>query len=387
MSAPIVIAAGGTGGHMFPAQALAAELAARGRALAYVTDRRGAGAGGAMDRAPDRAPVFIVRAGTVSGHSFPRRVRGLAEIALGVVQARGVLRRLRPAGVVGFGGYASVPAVLAAARLGLPAVIHEQNAVLGRANRLLAPRVGAIATAFAATAQLCPADQTKAEHIGNPVRAAVAALGDEPYPAPEPDAMLRLLVTGGSQGAEVMAEVVPAALASLPAALRGRLRVAQQCRADDLARVRKTYEAAGIAADLAAFFDDIPARLAEAQLVVARAGASTVAELAAAGRPAILVPYPLATDDHQWANARAIESAGGAWTMAQAGFTPAALAARIEAFLIRPSQLAEAAAMARAAGIPQAAARLADLVERRMPNDGGGVKRVLDGSPARESAA
>ena len=366
MSAPIVIAAGGTGGHMFPAQALAVELAARGRELALVTDRRGAGFGDAIAG----SAVFTVRAGKISGSSLPRWLRGLTDIAVGVVQARRLLRRLRPAGVIGFGSYASAPTVLAATQLGLPTMIHEQNAVLGRANRLLASRVRVIATAFAAPAQLCPADQAKAEHTGNPVRAAIAAIGEQPYPAPEPEATLELLVTGGSQGAEVMAEVVPVALAALPEALRRRLRVAQQCRAEDRARVSKTYEAAGIAADLETFFDDIPARLAVAQLVVARAGASTVAELTAAGRPAILVPYPLATDDHQLANARAVESAGAAWTMAQVGFTPVTLAARIETFLVNPSRLTEAAAMARAVGMPGAAARLADLVERRMPSDG-----------------
>ncbi len=387
MSAAIVIATGGTGGHMFPARALAAELVSRGRDLAFVTDRRGADIGAAANG----SPVHVVRAGGVSGRGLAGRLHGLAEIALGVVQAWRLLRRLRPAGVVGFGGYASVPAVLAAARLGIPTAIHEQNAVLGRANRLLAPRVGAIGTGFAETAQLRPADRAKAEHTGNPVRAAVAELGDRPYPAPEPDGSLALLVIGGSQGARVMADVVPAALASLPAALRPRLRVAQQCRAADLARVRTAYESAGVAADVATFFDDLPERLATAQLVVARAGASTVAELTAAGRPAILVPFPFATDDHQLANARAVEAAGGAWTMTQAGFTPATLASRIEAVLMRPSRLAEGAAMARAIGIPRAASGLADLVERCMPGtadlDGDGSNRKLDGSAVRGIAA
>ncbi len=383
MNAPIVIAAGGTGGHMFPARALAAELASRGRALALVTDRRGAGFG----TAGIFSQVISVRAGGVSGRSLAGRLRGLAEVAVGVVQARRHLRRLRPAGVVGFGSYASVPAVLAATGIGLPTVIHEQNAVLGRANRLLASRVGAIGTGFAETAHLPPAYRAKTEHTGNPVRPAVAEIGDRPYPAPEPEGTLSVLVTGGSQGAEIMADVVPAALASLPAALRQRLRVDQQCRADDAARVRAAYETAGIAAEVADFFDDLPARLATAQLVVARAGASTVSELTAAGRPAILVPLPLATDDHQSANARAVESVGGAWTMVQAGFTPATLATRIEGFLANPARLAEAAAMARAIGVPPAAARLADLVERRMPGDGDGSNRAFDASPAREIAA
>ena len=383
MSGPIVIAAGGTGGHMFPAQALAGALAERGRDIVLVTDRRGAEYGGAIAET-----VLTVSAGTVSGRGLPGRLMGLGQIAFGAIQAHGILRRLAPAGVVGFGGYASVPTMLAATRLGLPTVIHEQNAVLGRANRLMAPRVRAIAAAFAETAQLCPADRAKAEHTGNPVRAAIAALAERPYPAPERGGPLSLLVIGGSQGAVVMSEVVPAALAALPEELRARLEVVQQCRADDLDETRETYRAAGIAAELAAFFDDLPARLAKAQLVIARAGASTVAELTSAGRPAILVPYPSAADDHQSANARAIELAGGGWTMPQPTFTPDALASRIESFLIAPPRLIDAAMKARSIGVPEAATRLADLVERRMPANGGrGANRALGGSIAQEIAA
>lgn len=383
MSGPIVIAAGGTGGHMFPAQALADALAERGRDIVLVTDRRGAEYGGAI-----AGTVLTVSAGTVSGRGLPGRLMGLGQIAFGAIQAHGILRRLAPAGVVGFGGYASVPTMLAATRIGLPTVIHEQNAVLGRANRLMAPRVRAIAAAFAETAQLCPADRAKAEHTGNPVRAAIAALAERPYPAPERGGPLSLLVIGGSQGALVMSEVVPAALAALPEELRARLEVVQQCRADDLDETRETYRAAGIAAELAAFFDDLPARLAKAQLVIARAGASTVAELTSAGRPAILVPYPSAADDHQSANARAIELAGGGWTMPQPTFTPDALASRIESFLIAPPRLIDAAMKARSIGVPEAATRLADLVERRMPANGGrGANRALGGPIARKIAA
>lgn len=383
MSGPIVIAAGGTGGHMFPAQALADALAERGRDIVLVTDRRGAEYGGAI-----ADTVLTVSAGTVSGRGLPGRLMGLGQIAFGAIQAHGILRRLAPAGVVGFGGYASVPTMLAATRIGLPTVIHEQNAVLGRANRLMAPRVRAIAAAFAETAQLCPADRAKAEHTGNPVRAAIAALAERPYPAPERGGPLSLLVIGGSQGAVVMSEVVPAALAALPEELRARLEVVQQCRADDLDETRETYRAAGIAAELAAFFDDLPARLAKAQLVIARAGASTVAELTSAGRPAILVPYPSAADDHQSANARAIELAGGGWTMPQPTFTPDALASRIESFLIAPPRLIDAAMKARSIGVPEAATRLADLVERRMPANGGrGANRALGSPIARKIAA
>jgi UDP-N-acetylglucosamine--N-acetylmuramyl-(pentapeptide) pyrophosphoryl-undecaprenol N-acetylglucosamine transferase len=384
MKGLIVLAAGGTGGHVFPAQALAAELAERGRNLAMMTDRRGADFGDILDR----DTIFTVRAATISGRSLTGRLRGLADLALGVVQARRLLRRLRPSGVVGFGGYPSIPAVLAATQMGVPTVIHEQNAVLGRANRLLAPRVRAIATSFAETAQLCPADHGKAEHTGNPVRQGVAALASLPYPAPRADGPLHILVTGGSQGASVMAEVVPAALAALPEHLRARMRVVQQCRADDLERTRRDYETAGIAADLATFFDDLPSRLAAAHLVIARAGASTIAELTAAGRPAILVPYPSAMDDHQTANARAVEAVGGGWLVPQPEFTPVALMPRIEELITTPSHLVETAARARAAGAPHAAERLADLVERRMPVNGGrGVNGAWNGMTTREIAA
>lgn len=359
MSGLILIAAGGTGGHVFPAQALAAALAARGREHGFITDRRGAEF--------HSGEVYRVSAAAVTGRSLAGRLRGLAAVAFGLLQARRLLRRLAPAGVVGFGGYASVPAVLAAAQLGLPTVIHEQNAVLGRANRLLAPRVGALATAFAEVAQLSDSDRAKAELTGNPVRAAVAALSEISYPAPGIDSSLSILITGGSQGAAVMTQVVPGAFSSLPGPLRRRLRVVQQCRPEHLDAARAIYHEAGIKAELAAFFDDMPQRLKTAQLVIARAGASTVAELTAAGRPAILAPYPAAADDHQTANAHAFERAGGGWLMGDSEFTTEAVAARVAGFLEEPQRLAEAAAKAHAMGIPDAAGRLAGLVEERMP--------------------
>ncbi len=364
MSGLVVLAAGGTGGHLFPARALAAELESRGRTLVLVTDHRGAGFG---DSLGDVA-VHTVRAAAVTGRGLLGRLGGLANVALGVFQARRLLARLRPSGVVGFGGYASVPAVLAAAQLGLPTVIHEQNAVLGRANRLLAPRARAIATSFAETSRLAAADQVRAEHTGNPVRQEVAAIGEKPYPASQPGEPLSILITGGSQGAAVMTHVVPGALSSLSGQPpRHPLRVVQQCRPEDVDRARATYRTAGIEAEVATFFDDLPARLGAAQVVIARAGASTVAELTAAGRPAILVPLPTATDDHQSANARTIEAAGGGWVMDQDGFTPEALAARIAELRDQPGRLAAAAANAKAAGARQAASHLADLVERCMP--------------------
>jgi UDP-N-acetylglucosamine--N-acetylmuramyl-(pentapeptide) pyrophosphoryl-undecaprenol N-acetylglucosamine transferase len=283
-------------------------------------------------------------------------------LAAGTVQARGLLRRLGAAAVVGFGGYPSVPPLIAAlTMLGSSrpvTVLHEQNAVLGRANRLLAPRADLLALSHPATASVPTG--AKAEVVGNPVRPALAALAGADYPGTE--AALRLLVLGGSLGARIFADIVPAAVAALPEPLRKRLVVAQQCRPEDLARVRAAYDAAGVPAELSAFFPDVAGRLATAHLVVARAGAGTIAELACAGRPAILVPLPHAIDDHQQANARALAEAGAAIVMPQATLTPAALSGQLQALLSDQRGLARAAASAAKLARPEAARRLADLV-------------------------
>ncbi len=355
---PIVLTTGGTGGHIFPAEALAAELIARGFKLALVTDRRGQNFGGALGQ----LPIHRISAGGVAGRKLTARVRALTDLAWGFLQARLLLARLRPAAVVGFGGYASLPATLAAIFSGVPTALHEQNAVLGRANRMLAPRVSRIATAFSRVSKLNPQWMNKTLRTGMPVRPAVIALRDRAYAMPEPGGPVRLLVLGGSQGARVLSEIVPAALERLPEAMRARLVVNQQCRSEDLEMASDTYIAAGIKAELATFFHDVPERLAAAHLVVSRSGASTVAELTAIGRPSILVPYPFAIDDHQTANAHAIAEAGAGWLMPQTAFTPEALASRIELLLALPESLDKAAAGARAAGIPDAAKRLADMV-------------------------
>ncbi|WP_431268335.1 undecaprenyldiphospho-muramoylpentapeptide beta-N-acetylglucosaminyltransferase [Dankookia sp. P2] len=355
---PIVIAAGGTGGHLFPAEALAAELLARGERVALMTDARST----AFDSpAFANAERFVLRGSGLSGRGVLRAAKGAAALAAGTLQARGLLRDLQAAAVVGFGGYPSVPPLLAAlTMLGQRpvTVLHEQNAVLGRANRLLAPRADLLALSHAATAQV-PA-RARSELVGNPVRPALAALAGTDYPGTE--AALRLLVLGGSLGARVFADIVPAAVAALPEPLRKRLVVAQQCRPEDLARVRAAYDAAGVPAELSAFFPDVAGRLATAHLVVARAGAGTIAELACAGRPAILVPLPHAIDDHQQANARALAEAGAAIVMPQATLTPAALAGQLAALLSDPRGLARAAASAAKLARPEAARRLADLV-------------------------
>ena len=353
----VVLAAGGTGGHLFPAEALAARLLAEGSSVSLITDGR---AEAFSQRMPGVA-VRQVRAGRLGGGPL-RAAFGIADIAVGIVQARRLLRQLQPAAVVGFGGYASVPTMIAAAQLGLPTVIHEQNAVLGRANRMLAPRARSIATGFSETIGLRPQDRGRAVQTGNPVRPAILAVGAEPYNPPKADGAIKLLVFGGSQGASIFAELVPAALALLPEALRTRIRLSQQARPEDRDAVAERLSAVGIAAEIETFFTDMPERLSRAQLVVCRAGASTIAELAAAGRPALLVPYPHATDDHQSANARAFAAGGGGWALPQAELTAPILAGRLAALFADPAALQLAATAARRFARDNAAERLAALV-------------------------
>jgi UDP-N-acetylglucosamine--N-acetylmuramyl-(pentapeptide) pyrophosphoryl-undecaprenol N-acetylglucosamine transferase len=368
----VVLAAGGTGGHMFPARALAEALVRRGVGVALITDARGAGFGDGLAG----VQTFRIVAGSPSG-SPVQRLKGMARLARGYLQSKSLLRQLRPECVVGFGGYPSAPALMAASRMGLATVIHEQNAVLGRANRLLARRVDAIAVAHDQVSGVADEDRGKLVKTGNPVRAAVAALRDDPYPAPVPNGELRLLVLGGSQGARILSEVVPQAIARLPETKRARLSVVQQCREEDLARVREVYAAYHVRGVLQTFFADLPERLHWCQLLIARAGASTVAEISVAGRPAILVPYAAATDDHQAANARTLAAAGGAWMMREESFQPEALSARLEFYLRQPTILARAAERAHEVGLPDAADRLADLVLRQAAGgaNGGGAGR------------
>jgi len=366
----IVLATGGTGGHVLPAQALARALATRGFAPILFTDRRGLG----MKEKGDFVEAVAIPAATPSVGGVLGRALGMAETLRGTLIAWRQLGRIKPAAVVGFGGYASVPAVLAASLRRLPTIIHEQNALLGRANAFLAPRVDRIATSFATTRGLGAAGRAKASVTGNPVRAAIAELGARPYPAPAPDGPFTVLVIGGSQGAHIFSTIVPAAIRLLPEALRSRLRLSQQCRSEDLDEAAAAYRAMTLAVELAPYFDDMAERLAKAQLVIARAGASTVAELVAAGRPALLVPYPHAADDHQTDNANALDEAGAAWLMPQPAFTPEALAARLEAFMALPLTLEKAAGSALRLYRGDAAARLADLVASVALADGGGSK-------------
>jgi UDP-N-acetylglucosamine--N-acetylmuramyl-(pentapeptide) pyrophosphoryl-undecaprenol N-acetylglucosamine transferase len=365
-----VLAAGGTGGHMVPAHALAAELKSRGHGVLLITDDRGARFPGLFKD----VPVHILPAGRLGGGPI-----GMLKAGLSVLKGRGEAKRLykehRPDAVVGFGGYPAFPSLLAASSMRVPTVLHEQNAVLGRVNRLLAGEAEAIAIAYDQVDRLKSKYQGKSVVVGNPVREEVAKLGELPYPPFDEVAPLKILITGGSQGASVLSDVVPEGLGLLQASLRHRLQVVQQCRPDDIEQVRNRYAALGIPAELMTYIEDMPDKLADAHLVIGRAGASTIAELTAAGRPAILIPFPSATDDHQTANAREMTRAGGARTIQQENFTPEVLARQIEAMAADPVALNNAAARAHSVGRPHAARDLADLVERV----GGGVAPIVVG--------
>jgi UDP-N-acetylglucosamine--N-acetylmuramyl-(pentapeptide) pyrophosphoryl-undecaprenol N-acetylglucosamine transferase len=358
ISRHFVLAAGGTGGHMIPAHAVAEELMARGHHVALVTDERGAKIPGIFDR----AQVHVLPAGRMT--SNPKSWPGaLKAILAGRAMARRLNETFRPTAVVGFGGYPAMPALLGALADGIPTAIHEQNAVLGRVNRLLARRVDAIATAYPRVERLRDKYAAKVHLVGNPVREEVKALRDEDFPALTDESVFRVLVIGGSQGASILSSVVPDGLGMLPLSLRRRLQVTQQCRAEDIERVRHLYADLEIPADLATYFNDVPEKLSWSHLVIARAGASTLAELTCAGRPAILVPLPSAMDDHQTVNAREMTEAGGARTIPQSRFTAVELAKQMQKMAMEPGALQNAAKRARACGRPNAARDMADLLE------------------------
>ena len=352
----LLIAAGGTGGHMFPAQALAEAMIARGWRVKLSTDDRGARyAGGfpAQVQIVQVASATFARGGVLAKLAVPFRIAG------GVLGAVWSSLRDRPDVVVGFGGYPSIPALTAAWALRRPRMIHEQNGVLGRVNAVFARRVDIVACGTWPTA--LPAG-VAGEHTGNPVRAAVLERAAAGYIAPG-DYPMDLLVIGGSQGARILSDVVPAAVAALPDAIRSRLRVAQQARSEDLPRVVQAYESAGISAEVAPFFADIPRRLSECQLVISRAGASSVADISVIGRPAILIPIAAATGDHQTANARGLVDAGAAILMPEKALDAAALSAQMAAVLGQAGLAALMARNALAQGLPDATTRLVALVE------------------------
>lgn len=353
----ILISAGGTGGHMFPAEALARDLIGRGYRVALATDARG------QKYAPfaDGVPIYVLKSASMKS-GILSKIKTMFALGIGILQARKLVDRLKPAVVIGFGGYPSFPAVYAAQKKNIPTILHEQNAILGKANNMLAPKADRIALSWPSVQGISESDAVRAVVTGNPVRPDIAALYNKPYPALEQDGPLNIFVMGGSQGAHIFSEVLPDMVDNLSPAHKARLNIVQQCRAEDIEDTKAAYASAGVKAELAAFFDDVPKQLEKCHLVIARSGASTVAEIATAGRPAIFVPYPHHKDQQQKRNADAVFDAGGAWVMTQDGFTVEALLARIETFLQNPESLFNAAENARSCGKPDAARKLGNLV-------------------------
>ena len=354
---PVLLAAGGTGGHLFPAESLAVALAGRGLPVELVTDDRAARYGGAF---PARA-IHTIASATPRGGSLISKGVAALTLARGTLSALALLRRVQPLCVVGFGGYPTVPPLLAAALLRIPSILHDQNAVLGKANRFLASSVDAIGCGFPSLGGVPQSLLSRVTCTGNPVRPMVIEAANIPYPD-FAHGRFRLAVTGGSQGAKVMSDIVPAAIELLDSVQRASLVIVQQARGEDEARVREAYQSLGVDAEVASFFSDLPARIAQAHLIIARSGASTVSELAVIGRPSILVPFPFALDQDQAANAQHLSATGAASVIVQKDFTPQWLAAQLaQAMADRPGLIQRAQA-ARSAGAPDAAERLADLV-------------------------
>lgn len=356
---PILLAAGGTGGHLFPAAALAQELQRRGYGVELATDIRAEKYGVEF---PARAIHRIPSATLTSRNPFAV-VMTFSRLGIGFAGALRLLKAVAPRAVIGFGGYPTLPPIIAASVRGIPTAIHEQNAVMGRANRLLSRFVDRIALSFTPTKLLRADAEAKARVTGTPVRDAVLAFREIPYSPPEPGERLLLLVFGGSQGARFFSEALPPALELLPAEMRERLTVVQQAREEDLDPLREAYQKAGIAAHVAPFFRDLPERIAKANLVVARAGASTVAELMAIGRPCLLVPLPHALDNDQLENATRLQEGGGGWCVRQQELTRDRLAGEVKRLLSSPQLLAGAAAKAKAMAETEAVKKLADLAE------------------------
>lgn len=356
----VMLAAGGTGGHLFPAFALAEELNRRAIPVDLITDMRGDRYGSGF---PARN-VYQVPAATLSSRSPVAMAHTAFALARGTKAAHAILGQVKPAVVLGFGGYPTYPPLVAARLRSIPTAVHEQNAVLGRANKMLAKNVTAIATSFDHVKFLDGALAAKATLTGNPVRNSVILAAERPFEVPTASGPLRVLVFGGSQGARYFSDAVPPALAALSPNLRARLDVVQQARDEDLERVRTAYAQAGISAEVASFFKDLPDRMANAYLVIGRAGASTVAELTVIGRPSLLVPLPHALDNDQLNNARRLAESGGGWCFEQKDLDPQRLTIEIGRLLEAPHVLAAAAIAAKKAGRADAVTRLADFLLR-----------------------
>jgi UDP-N-acetylglucosamine--N-acetylmuramyl-(pentapeptide) pyrophosphoryl-undecaprenol N-acetylglucosamine transferase len=359
MNKLVILAAGGTGGHLFPAQALGETLAKRGYRIHLMTDERVRDYGKSFPA----EETHIVESASPS----PRRPLGLLKLFRGYRAAKRIMKRLRPAAVVGFGGYPSFPPIYAAASLGIPSAVHEQNAVLGRANKLLSKKVDALATSFASMIGLPPVALAKMVLTGNPVRA--IALAQKAAAYPKFDGRVNLLVFGGSQGAKFFSDFMPQVFAAMPDALRRKIALTQQCRAEDIETVRTAYLNLNVACNLQSFFMDMPKRIAESHLVISRSGASTIAELGVIGRPAIMVPLPHAIDNDQLRNAQSFADAGAGWVCPQKDLVPADFALFLEQLLADQPSLKRAAESALGHGKPDAAERLADVIEKIMKSE------------------
>lgn len=387
----VLLAAGGTGGHLFPAEALAAVLDRLGVDASLATDERAAEFASSFAE----EDVYRLPSASPSGGSLADKASALMTLARGVWEARKLIKEMRPAALVGFGGYPTVPPVLAASMLKVPIILHEQNAVMGRANRAMASRARVIATGFPSVGGVSPALESRMVHVGNPVREAVILAARKAYPPALKGGKLRLLVFGGSQGARILSDVVPAAVERLPGEAIKRIVVVQQAREDDLLRVRAVYARLNIEADVQPFFKDLPKRMADAHLVIARSGASTIAELAVIGRPAVLVPLPGSLDQDQAANAKALGNIGAASIIPQGDFTAERLANELLARMADPDALTRAADAARSAGLSDAAERLAAIVVKTAripiqiapPPEPAPAEGGEGGSPASETAA
>lgn len=360
-----VLAAGGTGGHLFPAQALAEKLGRQGIRLILVTDKRATEINGVLAD----LDLYRISASGVSGRNIFQRLLAIISLCLGLIQATVFLCIIKPDVVIGFGSYASLPTLAAASFLGYKTIIHEQNAILGRANRFLAPRATRIATAFEFVANLRAKDRQKVVWTGNPLRPDIVAITDTPYPKINENTSIKILIFGGSQGAAIFSNVVPKALLMLPEKFISRLHIVQQCREEDITKVQKIYQNAHIKAVVAPFLHNIATHYVSSHLIICRAGASTLAEVSAVGRPAILVPFPHATDDHQTRNAQGLCDAGGGWMIDQDAFTKETLASRLESLLSIDHTLEIAAGCATKISVSRAAERLSNVVFEVLEKD------------------
>lgn len=352
----VLLSSGGTGGHVFPAIALAHDLTSRGYEVHFATDARGA------KYIDGHFDYTVLAAGTLSA-GLKGKILGVLSMAKGYIAARSLISSYSPKIVVGFGGYPCVPAVLAANHKKIPTVLHEQNAVMGKANLYLAPKAERIALSLPGGYGLDLEDKVRSVVTGNPVRQEISALFTKPYPAIDESSVLNILVFGGSQGASVLSDVVPKAIGNLSETYQQRVSVMQQCRtAEEVDSTRKAYERLNVPCECSQFFDDIPEKLSTSHLVISRSGASTVAEVTTAGRPSIFVPYPHHADQQQLKNAEAVADLGGAWVMPETGFTAEALQSQIEMFLQTPSLLFKAAESVRGSAYPDAARKLGNLV-------------------------